>query len=61
LIEFFQSVEEMDQKALECPCIADLRSGPCGFQFSEYFWNKGLSNVFTSYIRVWVFHSWNMN
>lgn len=27
----------MAQKALECPCIADLRSGPCGFQFSEAF------------------------
>ncbi|XP_050374951.1 mitochondrial intermembrane space import and assembly protein 40 homolog [Argentina anserina] len=24
-------------KALECPCIADLRKGPCGIQFSEAF------------------------
>nr|AFK36127.1 unknown [Medicago truncatula] len=32
-----ENVEEMAQKALECPCIADLRSGPCGFQFSEAF------------------------
>ncbi|XP_004510471.1 mitochondrial intermembrane space import and assembly protein 40 homolog [Cicer arietinum] len=32
-----ESVEEMAQKALECPCIADLRSGACGFQFSEAF------------------------
>jgi hypothetical protein len=37
LIDFLQNVEEMAQKALECPCIADLRSGPCGFQFSEAF------------------------
>ncbi|CAL5195745.1 unnamed protein product [Lathyrus oleraceus] len=32
-----ENVEEMAQKALECPCIADLRSGACGFQFSEAF------------------------
>ncbi|XP_061989854.1 mitochondrial intermembrane space import and assembly protein 40 homolog isoform X2 [Rosa rugosa] len=25
------------QKALECPCIADLQKGPCGLQFSEAF------------------------
>lgn len=35
--ELFQNVEEMAQKALECPCIADLRSGACGGQFSEAF------------------------
>jgi hypothetical protein len=34
---FFQSVDAQAQKALECPCIADLRSGPCGVQFSEAF------------------------
>ncbi|CAK8560446.1 unnamed protein product [Lathyrus sativus] len=32
-----ENVEEMAQKALDCPCIADLRSGACGFQFSEAF------------------------
>ncbi|RYQ94488.1 hypothetical protein Ahy_B08g089402 isoform B [Arachis hypogaea] len=25
------------QRALKCPCIADLQTGPCGFQFSEAF------------------------
>ncbi|KAL5062645.1 hypothetical protein RYX36_024382 [Vicia faba] len=32
-----ENVEEMAQKALECPCIADLRNGACGSQFSEAF------------------------
>ncbi|KAJ7954643.1 mitochondrial intermembrane space import and assembly protein 40 [Quillaja saponaria] len=32
-----ESLEAKAQKALECPCIADLRSGPCGDQFSEAF------------------------
>ncbi|XP_024047108.1 mitochondrial intermembrane space import and assembly protein 40 homolog [Citrus clementina] len=32
-----ESLDEKAQKALECPCIADLRSGPCGAQFSEAF------------------------
>lgn len=32
-----QSLEAKAQKALECPCIADLRNGQCGFQFSEAF------------------------
>ncbi|XP_028782860.1 mitochondrial intermembrane space import and assembly protein 40 homolog [Neltuma alba] len=32
-----ESVEVKAKKALECPCIADLRSGPCGNQFSEAF------------------------
>ncbi|ESW07432.1 hypothetical protein PHAVU_010G129500 [Phaseolus vulgaris] len=32
-----ESVEAMAQKALECPCIADLRTGSCGSQFSEAF------------------------
>ncbi|KAL8496156.1 hypothetical protein ACS0TY_020029 [Phlomoides rotata] len=31
------SLEEKAQKALECPCIAHLRSGPCGNQFSDAF------------------------
>ncbi|KAL0425688.1 UNVERIFIED_CONTAM: Mitochondrial intermembrane space import and assembly protein 40 [Sesamum radiatum] len=31
------SLEAKAQKALECPCIAHLRSGPCGFQFSDAF------------------------
>ncbi|OIW21670.1 hypothetical protein TanjilG_07815 [Lupinus angustifolius] len=32
-----ESIEEKAQKALECPCVADLRSGDCGSQFSEAF------------------------
>lgn len=32
-----QSIEEKAQKALECPCIAGLRNGPCGNQFSKAF------------------------
>lgn len=32
-----ESLDAQAQKALECPCIADLRSGPCGTQFSEAF------------------------
>lgn len=32
-----QSLEEMAEKALECPCVADLKTGPCGVQFSEAF------------------------
>lgn len=31
------SLEAKAQKALECPCIAHLRSGPCGAQFSDAF------------------------
>ncbi|GJR79287.1 mitochondrial intermembrane space import and assembly protein 40 [Tanacetum coccineum] len=31
------SVEDKAKKALDCPCIQDLRSGPCGSQFSEAF------------------------
>ncbi|KAI3497448.1 hypothetical protein L1887_40054 [Cichorium endivia] len=31
------SMEAKAQKALECPCIQNLRSGPCGSQFSEAF------------------------
>ncbi|KAI5677699.1 hypothetical protein M9H77_08649 [Catharanthus roseus] len=32
-----ESLEAKAQKALECPCIAHLRSGPCGSQFSDAF------------------------
>ncbi|XP_057524618.1 mitochondrial intermembrane space import and assembly protein 40 homolog isoform X2 [Amaranthus tricolor] len=31
------SMEAKAKKALECPCIADLRKGACGSQFSEAF------------------------
>ncbi|KAK2353284.1 mitochondrial intermembrane space import and assembly protein [Trifolium repens] len=32
-----ENVDEMAQKALDCPCIADLKNGACGSQFSEAF------------------------
>ncbi|KAI3941705.1 hypothetical protein MKX01_018295 [Papaver californicum] len=32
-----ESLEAKAQKALECPCVAELRSGPCGTSFSEAF------------------------
>lgn len=32
-----ESLEAKAQKALECPCIAHLRTGPCGLQFSDAF------------------------
>ncbi|KAK6163030.1 hypothetical protein DH2020_002871 [Rehmannia glutinosa] len=32
-----ESLEAKAQKALECPCIAHLRSGPCGVAFSDAF------------------------
>ncbi|KAL6506647.1 Oxidoreductase [Orobanche hederae] len=32
-----ESLAEKAQKALDCPCIAHLRSGPCGVRFSEAF------------------------
>ncbi|GAV62358.1 hypothetical protein CFOL_v3_05882 [Cephalotus follicularis] len=32
-----ESLDAKAQKALECPCIADLRNGSCGVQFSEAF------------------------
>eukprot|EP00262_Sarcandra_glabra_P001321 TRINITY_DN11369_c1_g3_i1.p1 TRINITY_DN11369_c1_g3~~TRINITY_DN11369_c1_g3_i1.p1 ORF type:complete len:144 (-),score=40.42 TRINITY_DN11369_c1_g3_i1:167-598(-) len=32
-----ESLDVRAQKALECPCVAELRSGPCGMQFSEAF------------------------
>ncbi|XP_017224620.1 mitochondrial intermembrane space import and assembly protein 40 homolog isoform X2 [Daucus carota subsp. sativus] len=31
------SLDEKAQKALDCPCLADLRKGPCGSQFSGAF------------------------
>lgn len=31
------SVEDKAQRALDCPCIAHLRTGPCGSQFSDAF------------------------
>ncbi|KAG0498797.1 hypothetical protein HPP92_003488 [Vanilla planifolia] len=30
-----ESLDQKAQRALECPCVADLRKGPCGSQFSE--------------------------
>lgn len=32
-----ESLEVKAEKALECPCIAHLRTGPCGAQFSDAF------------------------
>ncbi|GAB4851961.1 Oxidoreductase [Ancistrocladus abbreviatus] len=32
-----ESIDGKAKKALECPCIADLRNGLCGSQFSEAF------------------------
>ncbi|KAG8391147.1 hypothetical protein BUALT_Bualt01G0157600 [Buddleja alternifolia] len=32
-----QSLDAKAQKALECPCIAHLQSGPCGVPFSDAF------------------------
>ncbi|KAL9280366.1 Mitochondrial intermembrane space import and assembly protein 40 [Arabidopsis thaliana] len=32
-----ESLEAKAQRALDCPCIADLRNGSCGSQFSEAF------------------------
>ncbi|KAJ9190635.1 hypothetical protein P3X46_001816 [Hevea brasiliensis] len=32
-----ESLDAKAQRALECPCIADLRNGPCGIQFSDAF------------------------
>nr|GEW32746.1 mitochondrial intermembrane space import and assembly protein 40 homolog [Tanacetum cinerariifolium] len=31
------SLEEKAQKALECPCIQNLKKGPCGPQFTDAF------------------------
>ncbi|GAB2215353.1 hypothetical protein Droror1_Dr00019736 [Drosera rotundifolia] len=32
-----ESLDARAEKALDCPCIADLKSGPCGSQFSQAF------------------------
>ncbi|XP_019164092.1 PREDICTED: mitochondrial intermembrane space import and assembly protein 40 homolog [Ipomoea nil] len=32
-----ESLDEQAQKALDCPCIAHLRNGACGTQFSDAF------------------------
>ncbi|KAG1355174.1 hypothetical protein COCNU_07G012860 [Cocos nucifera] len=32
-----ESLDVKAQKALECPCVAELRKGPCGTQFTEAF------------------------
>ncbi|XP_057957527.1 mitochondrial intermembrane space import and assembly protein 40 homolog [Malania oleifera] len=32
-----ESLDVMAEKALQCPCISDLRNGPCGNQFSDAF------------------------
>ncbi|KAF3322339.1 Mitochondrial intermembrane space import and assembly protein 40 [Carex littledalei] len=31
------SMDEKVQRALECPCVANLRSGPCGTHFTDAF------------------------
>ncbi|KAK1682167.1 hypothetical protein QYE76_043015 [Lolium multiflorum] len=31
------SIDVKVQKALECPCVADLKSGPCGSGFIDAF------------------------
>lgn len=32
-----ESLDVKAQKALECPCVAELRDGPCGEAFTEAF------------------------
>ncbi|PIA35356.1 hypothetical protein AQUCO_03500029v1 [Aquilegia coerulea] len=32
-----ESLDAKAQKALDCPCVAGLRNGPCGTSFSEAF------------------------
>lgn len=32
-----ESLNAKAQKALDCPCVAKLRKGPCGTQFTEAF------------------------
>ncbi|ONM15787.1 Cox19-like CHCH family protein [Zea mays] len=32
-----QSIDVKVQKALDCPCVADLKNGPCGGQFVDAF------------------------
>nr|KJB77024.1 hypothetical protein B456_012G136600 [Gossypium raimondii] len=33
----YGSDENLAQKALDCPCVAELRNGACGTQFTEAF------------------------
>ncbi|EES11149.1 hypothetical protein BDA96_06G170600 [Sorghum bicolor] len=32
-----ESIDVKVQKALDCPCVADLKNGPCGGQFVDAF------------------------
>jgi hypothetical protein len=32
-----QSIDVKVQKALDCPCVADLKNGPCGGPFVDAF------------------------
>ena len=32
-----QSIDVKVQKALDCPCVADLKTGPCGSGFVDAF------------------------
>ena len=32
-----QSIDVKVQKALDCPCVAELKNGPCGSQFVDAF------------------------
>ncbi|KAK9117798.1 hypothetical protein Scep_015891 [Stephania cephalantha] len=32
-----ESLDAMAERALQCPCVAELRSGPCGSNFSDAF------------------------
>ena len=32
-----QSIDDTVEKALECPCLDDLKRGPCGSQFIDAF------------------------
>ncbi|KAH7420803.1 hypothetical protein KP509_13G023500 [Ceratopteris richardii] len=32
-----EDLELKAEQALSCPCVADLREGPCGKEFSEAF------------------------
>ncbi|MBA0630947.1 hypothetical protein Godav_002989 [Gossypium davidsonii] len=37
IIAGFMSLDAQAQKALDCPCVAELRNGACGTQFTEAF------------------------
>ncbi|KAK9106265.1 hypothetical protein Syun_022276 [Stephania yunnanensis] len=32
-----ETLDAMAERALQCPCVAELRSGPCGSNFSDAF------------------------